>query len=67
MLELVFLGVFAFFMALINDSLGGGYGTLSSPLLLVLVIRLKWLFLPFWLANQSASFSQVLGMLNSRT
>lgn len=29
------LAIFAFVMAIINDSLGGGYGTLSAPLLLI--------------------------------
>jgi len=36
MLDAVSLTIVAFVMALINNSLGGGYGTLSAPLLLVL-------------------------------
>lgn len=54
MLELVFLGVFAFFMALINDSLGGGYGTLSSPLLLVFGYPAK-VVVPSILVSESIS------------
>jgi len=35
MLDAVSLAIFAFVMSFINNSLGGGYGTLSAPLLLV--------------------------------
>jgi len=35
MFDAISLAIFAFTMALVNNSLGGGYGTLSSPLLIV--------------------------------
>jgi uncharacterized membrane protein YfcA len=35
MLNSLELGIFAFVMSFMNDTLGGGYGTLSSPLLLI--------------------------------
>jgi uncharacterized protein len=36
MLNPLFLALLAFVLAFINDGLGGGYGTLSSPILLIL-------------------------------
>jgi uncharacterized membrane protein YfcA len=36
MLDALSLGLLALFLAFLNDAMGGGYGTLSSPLLLVL-------------------------------
>ena len=35
MLDVYFLAAFAFLIAFINDGLGGGYGTLSTPILLI--------------------------------
>jgi uncharacterized membrane protein YfcA len=54
MLDPPSLAVFAFLMAFINDSLGGGYGTLSAPLLLILGYPAK-VVVPAILASEASS------------
>ena len=54
MLDPPSLAVFAFLMAFINDSLGGGYGTLSAPILLVLGYPAR-VTVPSILASEASS------------
>jgi uncharacterized membrane protein YfcA len=54
MLDPSSLVVFAFLMAFMNDSLGGGYGTLSAPLLLILDYPAK-VTVPAILASEASS------------
>jgi len=35
MLDVIYVGILAFCLAIVNDSLGGGYGTISGPILIL--------------------------------